>query len=45
MTVLSGLNAFTVSMTCYHCTSLPLLPTHQASCYQNACKAGFQARG
>jgi hypothetical protein len=35
----------TVSITCYHCTSLPLLPTHQASCYQNTCKAGFQARG
>jgi hypothetical protein len=29
MTVLSGLNAFTVSITWYHCTSLPLLPTHQ----------------
>jgi len=34
-----------VSMTCYHCTSLPFLPTQQASCYQNTCKAGFQARG
>ena len=29
ITVLSGLNAFTVSITWYHCPSLPLLPTHQ----------------
>jgi hypothetical protein len=43
-TVLSRLNAFTVSMTCYHCTSLPLLPMHQVSCYQKTCKAGSQAR-
>ena len=43
--VFSGLNAFTVSITCYHCTSPPLVPTHQVPYYQRTCNAPLQARG
>ena len=43
--VISGLNSFRVSLTCYLCASLPFVPTHQAFRYRNACKAQYQARG
>ncbi len=41
----SGLNPFTVSFTCYQCTSPPFAPTHQSRSHQLTCKAPYQARG
>jgi len=43
--VISGLYTFTVSIICYHCSSPAFVPTHQAHCYQFACKARYPARG
>jgi hypothetical protein len=43
--VFSELYAFKVSITCYPCTSPPLLTTHQSVRYRSNCKSRFQVRG
>ena len=40
-----GTTTFTVGFTRYHCASPAFVPTHQARCYQRACKARYPARG
>jgi hypothetical protein len=43
--VISGLDSFRGSSTCYLCASPPFVPTHQASRCRDTCKARYPAGG